>query len=216
MTSNSKPQTPDPRLQNHDLLAHGAEAKLYHTANGILKQRLSKSYRHPQIDDALQQFRTRREAKILTKLADAGFPAPRLHAIDDQRHELVMSALQGPVLRTILNDNPVAYGAEIGTRIGQLHAAGIVHGDLTTSNMILAEKKVHLIDFGLSAFSETAEDRAVDLHVLREALEAKHHAVFRPCYNSILAAYQASHPFAAAVLERLKKVELRGKNKKSY
>lgn len=199
-----------------DFISQGAEATVSRTANGVLKQRLSKSYRHPQIDHALQQFRTRREAKVLAKLANEQFPAPRLHAFDDERHELLMSALQGPVLRTILNDNPTVYGAEIGALIGRLHAVGIVHGDLTTSNMILADKKIHLLDFGLSAFSETDEDRAVDLHVLREALEAKHHKVFRPCYNSILAAYQETHPFAAAVLERLKKVELRGKNKKSY
>ncbi|MDO8642549.1 MAG: KEOPS complex kinase/ATPase Bud32 [Candidatus Woesearchaeota archaeon] len=200
----------------NDVISQGAEATVSRTADGVLKQRLSKSYRHPQIDHSLQQFRTRREAKVLSKLGDVGFPAPRLHAIDDERHELLMSALQGPVMRTILNDNPVAHGAEIGTLIGRLHAAGIVHGDLTTSNMILAQKKIHLIDFGLSAFSETEEDRAVDLHVLREALEAKHSEVFRPCYDSILDAYQKTHPFAAAVLERLKKVELRGKNKKNY
>ncbi len=200
----------------NDVISQGAEATVSRTADGVLKQRLSKSYRHPQIDHSLQQFRTRREAKVLSKLGDVGFPAPRLHAIDDERHELLMSALQGPVLRTILNDNPVAHGAEIGALIGRLHEAGIVHGDLTTSNMILAQKKIHLIDFGLSAFSETEEDRAVDLHVLREALEAKHSEVFRPCYDSILDAYQKTHPFAAAVLERLKKVELRGKNKKNY
>ncbi len=208
MTSNPQPQT-------FDFIAHGAEAKLYATPEGILKQRLAKKYRHPQIDAALQQFRTRREAKVLQKLKEAGIPAPSLIRMDDARHEIVMSTIQGAVLKNILEKNPKAYGAEIGTRITQLHNTGIIHGDLTTSNMIL-DGKIHLIDFGLSFFSETDEDRAVDLHVLREALEAKHSSVFEECYAAIIEAYKDQFPDAPAVLERLKKVEARGRNKKSY
>ena len=67
-------------------------------------------------------------------------------------------------------DQDEKIGLGIGALVGQVHAAGFVHGDLTTSNFLFDEKnsKFSIIDFGLSTTSNKEENRAVDLHVLEK------------------------------------------------
>lgn len=65
----------------------------------------------------------------------------------------------------------------MGRAVATLHDGGLVHGDLTTSNLLLrpvpgGADEVVVIDFGLAFNSALAEDRAVDLvrvhgHVVR-------------------------------------------------
>src|SRR5579862_7624023 len=66
----------------------------------------------------------------------------------------------------------------VGKSVGELHASGVVHGDLTTSNLILREThgrmEVVLIDFGLGSVSVSEEDMAVDLYVLERAFASTH------------------------------------------
>ena len=105
----------------------------------------------------------------------------------------------------------IAIGKEIGKKIRQIHDVGIIHGDLTTSNMILVFGRVYFIDFGLSFFSLKIEDKAVDLHVLEEALESKHHTVSKKVFAAVKEVYGDQE-----VIQRLLEVELRGRNKKIY
>jgi TP53 regulating kinase-like protein len=51
---------------------------------------------------------------------------------------------------------------------------GVIHGDLTTSNMIYKDGQIYLIDFGLSYVKNSIEDRAVDLYVLERAFISTH------------------------------------------
>ena len=44
--------------------------------------------------------------------------------------------------------------------------------------MIIKENKIYFIDFGLSFFSSRIEDRAVDLHLVKEALQSTHHEYY--------------------------------------
>lgn len=195
------------------LLAQGAEAKIYKDANSILKSRAKKSYRLPALDDKLRSFRTRREAKILDKLAAIDFPAPHLISSTDTSMQIRMEYLPGDKLRDVLNkSNARRYGKEIGTLVAALHSNGIVHGDLTTSNMIVG-KRLHFVDFGLSFFSQKAEDFAVDLHLFRQAVESYHNGIWNTCYPATIAAYKKSMQHADSVLSRLEKVELRGRYK---
>ena len=59
---------------------------------------------------------------------------------------------------------------KIGRIIGNLHLNEIIHGDLTTSNILIVKEdndlKIYFIDFGLSIVSNHLEDKAVDLYVL--------------------------------------------------
>jgi len=197
------------------IIDKGAEATISVEDNAILKDRFEKGYRLKEIDEKLRKFRTRREAKVLDKLSEINFPAPRLHAMCDQAMQLRMEMVNGNKIRDILYRDPVALSEEIGKKIGLLHANNIIHGDLTTSNMIL-DNEIKFIDFGLSFFSHKAEDKAVDLHLLRQALESKHHEIWEKCFEAALRGYKQSYPEHAAVLSRLEKVEARGRNKAKF
>jgi len=177
-----------------------------------VKERLSKSYRLSEIDVKLRKFRTRREAKVISKLAEAGVPAPILSEMNDEKMTINMSFVDGPKLRDVLHEKPEEYSREIGKKIGMMHKQDIIHSDLTTSNMILKDE-IHMIDFGLSFFSEKIEDKAVDLHLLDRALESKHHEIHDKCFEEAIKGYKETYPEAEEVLNRLEKVQLRGRHK---
>ncbi|MFQ5474572.1 MAG: KEOPS complex kinase/ATPase Bud32, partial [Candidatus Nanoarchaeia archaeon] len=142
-------------------------------------------------------------------------PAPYLIRMDDKEMKILMQHIPGEKVKDIIEKNPRGFGREIGKLVAYLHNQGIIHQDLTTSNMILHEKerKIYLIDFGLSFFSGKEEDKAVDLHLLRQALESKHHSVWKECFQEIRLAYKGNARDADIVLKRLEKVEQRGRNK---
>jgi len=194
-------------------IGRGAEAVVRKQENQVVKERLSKNYRLSEIDNRLRKFRTRREAKVLTKLAEIGIAAPLLSAMDDKNMKISMSFVEGPKLRDVLHEKPSEYSKEIGKKIGLMHKNDIIHADLTTSNMILSDE-INLIDFGLSFFSTKIEDRAVDLHLLHRALESKHHDIHEQCFDAALEGYKETNPEAEQVLKRLEEVQLRGRHKK--
>ena len=201
------------------ILDTGAEAVIEkHKGNEgsyIVKKRVVKSYRHPLLDKSLRQFRTRREAKILQTLQTLGFPAPQLKQVDDQETEINMQYIEGDKVKDILEENHVLYSREIGKRVAELHMRDIIHGDLTTSNMIRCKEtqKIHFIDFGLGKISDKIEDKAVDLHLLERALESKHHQIFKECFENVKIAYAETNPQHQLVFERYEKVRARGRNK---
>ena len=192
-----------------EIIGNGAEAIIERDGLVVLKRRPVKVYRLVCIDERLRTQRTRREVKILKKLSAANIPAPKFISSDDKEC-ISMSFLDGQKLRDIFTP---AHAKEIGILLAELHKAGIVHADLTTSNMIHSNGKIHLIDFGLSFFSEKPEDRACDLHLLARALESRHHEHFSQSWKDIIAAYAHHLPESNAVLARLEKVEQRGRNK---
>ena len=192
------------------LIAQGAEAKLFLEDDRIIKNRFAKSYRLKAIDDKLRGFRTRREAKVLEKLKAMDFPAPKL--IDnDEKQNLVIENVKGSLLKNRLGESDYkALCKEIGRKIALMHNNGIIHGDLTTSNMIL-NKEIYFIDFGLSFFSEKAEDKAVDLHLLKEALESKHYEIWEDSFSLVLESYKKEAEKSDEILKRLEAVERRGR-----
>ena len=197
-------------------IAQGAEAVIMHdgAANAVIKDRVAKTYRHPAIDTSLRKFRTRREGKVLDKLNAIGFPAPKVLEVCDKKMQIKMEFVKGEKLRDVLDDDPITFSAEIGEMIALLHSNDIIHGDLTTSNMILDDKKkINFIDFGLSFFSTKIEDKAVDLHLLRQALESKHHTICKECFNAALDSYWKRYSGGSLVIKRLEEVEKRGRNK---
>jgi|SRR3989338_1192642 len=190
-------------------IAQGAEAKIYLDGNKVIKHRFQKSYRIAEIDEKLRGFRTRREAKILQKLQSINFPSPRLITSDD-KELLIIEKLNGDLLKNILEADYKKFCREIGQKVAVLHNNLIIHGDLTTSNMLF-DKQVYFIDFGLSFFSEKAEDKAVDLHVLKEGLESKHYKIWESCFKCILKAYKGKAKNSGETLKRLEIVERRGR-----
>jgi len=200
-------------------IGKGAEAVIYLAKGKVLKDRISKSYRLPEIDVKLRKARTRREAKVIEKLNQIGIPGPKLISMDDSKMQIEMSHISGPKVRDILSTNPASLCREMGKKIGQMHANGIIHADLTTSNMILnksdvtSQDEIYFIDFGLSFFSDKDEDKAVDLHLMDRALESKHYELYPSCWEAVLEGYKQGNPEAETVIKRLEKVEGRGRNK---
>lgn len=195
-------------------LSHGAEAIITKSGNTITKSRTPKSYRHPQLDNSLRLSRTRHEAKILRKLEQLHFPAPKIKKADEKKGTLEIEFINGTLVKDII-EKKTAITKQIGKNISILHENNIIHGDLTTSNMIVKDK-VYFIDFGLSFISLKIEDKAVDIHLLDRALESKHYKIYPKAFNQIIAEYKKHYKDAPRVLARFEEVKKRGRYKAKY
>jgi len=202
------------------IIAQGAEAVISKENNKIIKDRIKKSYRIPEIDLPLRKQRTRTEAKLLSEARRCGVPTPQVLEVTDTK--IIMEEIAGQTVKDFLINCEAAKGnisAEhskiaynIGQLIARLHKAGIVHGDLTTSNMILEREEgrgrnhrclLFFIDFGLGFFSTRTEDYAQDLAVLKQAIKATHFPLFRQLWKEIEKAYSNNNVFK--VLEAIEK-----------
>ena len=197
------------------IIQQGAEAVILLEKNKIIKKRKKKSYRIPEIDDRIRRQRTRSEAKLLTK-AFKLISIPEIIKVDQKTKKIVMEFIDGKKLSDYLDKFPLKKQKEVCKLIGEstakLHDADIIHGDLTTSNMILKDNKIYFIDFGLGFTSHKFEDKAVDLHLLKQALEAKHFKNWEILFKEVLKGY-SKFKDSKIVLERLNKVEKRGRYK---
>ncbi|MCX8158907.1 MAG: KEOPS complex kinase/ATPase Bud32 [Candidatus Pacearchaeota archaeon] len=196
------------------IIAKGAEAILVHKDDKLIKKRIKKSYRIQILDEKLRKSRTKKESKLLEK-ASKFIPTPKIISSNENNKEIIMEFINGKKLSTHLDSLPNAIEIcnTIGKQIALLHDNDIIHGDLTTSNMILSkENKVYFIDFGLGFESKKPEDKAVDLHLIKQALEAKHFQNYKEFFSAILEGYKISKHHSL-ILNRLKKVEARGRYK---
>lgn len=251
------------------IIAQGAEAKIILSNNFIIKDRIKKSYRLLELDERIRKLRTRSETKLLEKASKIiNVPIPEK---SQEPTKIKIPFIKGEKLSENLDNFPLekqkTICKTIGQEIGKLHDADIIHGDLTTSNMILVndfknisiknnnnksdkikltskkvsilinkkisaniseqqikggwvgtlsnQDKVFFIDFGLGYISKKTEDKAVDLHLLKQALEAKHFKHWETLWKEVEAGYHASKE-SKKVLERLKAVEKRGRYKDKY
>ncbi len=193
------------------ILQQGAEAVILQKNNKVIKRRIKKSYRLAEIDEKLRTRRTKKEAKLLEKTSNL-IPVPKLIK-SDNKEEIVMEFISGRKLSEHLDNlkNKEKIMEQVGKSISILHNSNIIHADLTTSNMILKNNKVYIIDFGLSFHSTRIEDKAVDLHLLKQALEAKHFSYWKKLFTSFLRGYKTRNK--EKILTQLKKVEARGRYK---
>lgn len=203
-----------------NILFRGAEAVISKNGNEIIKQRVKKSYRILEIDDKIRKLRTRSESKLFEKALEV-IPVPKILKTEEEKKEIIMEFINGKKLSESMEKFPEKIQKEvlkqIGENLARIHKINIIHGDLTTSNMIFNEKenKVYFIDFGLGFVSDKEEDKAVDLHLLKQALDSKHFKNAETFFNEIIKAYKISKN-SAKVLERFKKVEQRGRYKEQY
>jgi len=200
------------------ILQHGAEALIILDEDKVIKRRIKKSYRLPQIDEEIRKLRTRSEAKLLLK-ASRLVSVPEIKNVDEESKEISIEFLEGKKLSEYLDsfsrEDQKKICKMMGKNIAKLHDSDIIHGDLTTSNMILKDEKVFFIDFGLGFSSHKIEDKAVDLHLLRQALEARHFRNWETLFTEVKRGYSSSKN-SSLVLEQFKKVEARGRYKSNY
>jgi N6-L-threonylcarbamoyladenine synthase/protein kinase Bud32 len=185
--------------------ARGAEAVVTLGKDSVEKRRCSKSYRVRSLDTRLIAERTRAEARIISQARRSGIPTPILK--DITWDTLVMERVEGPLLKEVLTRENVR---EAGRMVGKLHTASIVHGDLTTSNIIVRDGSCVLIDFGLSLVSSEIEARGVDLHVFFQTLKSttREYPTLREAF---IEGYASEFPGSAEVLSREKEIEHRGR-----
>ena len=192
-------------------IAQGAEATIFLDRKKIVKERFRKGYRIPEIDEKLRKGRTRREAKLLEKLNSLQISAPKL--VECSEDKIIMEYIDGKRLRDVLKKQNYAKICKlVGEQVALLHNNGIIHGDLTTSNMILKQGKIFFIDFGLSFYSEKVEDKAVDMHLLRQALESKHYKIWEKAFKAVLEGYKKANGYKE-IMDRFEQVEERGRYK---
>ncbi len=195
----------------------GAEAILYLEKRNLVKERIKKSYRHPDIDLKKRKYPTRRENKILTKAKKVGIKVPDVLQVDENNTKIVMEYIKGDVIKNTLDNYTKEKRKKVSKKIGEqtalMHDNEIIHNDLTTSNMILKGEKVYFIDFGLGFISNKTEDKAVDIHLLKQAFESKHYLYYDEILKAFLRGYKKSKNYKET-LERLEKVEKRGRYKR--
>lgn len=196
-------------------IKRGAEAVVKITEHRVIKERIPKRYRQKELDQELRTSRTKREAKLLVLAKRAGVPTPLVKDVDLHKKILEVSTVIGDKIKDILNDLPMDEREHvcrtIGNQIGLLHARHIIHGDLTTSNMILEGERVFFIDFGLGEINESIETKGVDLLVFKKALYSAHWMIAEECFSHAVEGYQNSNPNADKVLKRLHSIERRGR-----
>ncbi|HXW99427.1 MAG TPA: bifunctional N(6)-L-threonylcarbamoyladenine synthase/serine/threonine protein kinase [Methanomicrobiales archaeon] len=185
--------------------ARGAEAVVTIGKDSVEKRRVSKRYRVPSLDARLIAERTRAEARIISQARRSGVPTPILRDVTPDT--IVMERVEGPLLKEVLTVENVR---EAGRIVGRLHSAGIIHGDLTTSNIMVRGGTCVLIDFGLSLISSDIEARGVDLHVFFQTLEsttADHMAL----QDAFVGGYGEEFRGSDEVLAREREIEHRGR-----
>lgn len=201
------------------ILYRGAEAVIcltrYRRKQVVQKRRVKKSYRIKEIDDRLIAYRTKEEAKLITLARTCGVSVPLIYDVDLVGGVITMEYLRGKRIKDILNALGSSERARVcrmvGESIARLHNHDIIHGDITTSNMILLDDRIHFIDFGLGSINGEVEAKGVDLHVLMEAFDSTH-SQYPDCFNDVFEGYKTQfHGDASTVKKKIDEIVRRGR-----
>ena len=184
-------------MTKEKIIYQGAEAKIckskYMDYDVVEKRRISKSYRIKEIDKQLISSRTREEAKLMIEARKYGVAVPIIYDVDLEKGIITMDYIKGNRIKDILNSLKEEERAfickKIGENIAKMHNNDIIHGDITTSNMILMDDMIHFIDFGLGEKNSEIEAKGVDLHVLMEAINSTH-SKYSKCFDYVLDGYK--------------------------
>jgi TP53 regulating kinase-like protein len=202
------------------LVAKGAEADLYMVEwNGLKalrKVRNPKKYRHPELDYQLRKTRTNHEADIIHRAKNYGVPTPLLYHVDNENGVIVMEYIDGVKIRDLVDqldsEERIRLFKRIGYYSGLLHKSGIIHGDLTTSNIIKSGDRIVFIDFGLSEVSYEVEKRGVDLNLMNRMLTSTHFKYQEELLEAFMEGYKVSMgEEAEEALDRMEEVSKRGR-----
>ena len=203
------------------LLYRGAEADVFlGTWSGlpaVYKVRKRLDYRLEALDGMLRAQRTIREAGMIAAAKEAGVEAPFLYCLNPREATIVMEHVVGARMKdAVAGSGPrEARGLfrSLGNSVARLHASGIMHGDLTTANVIIRDGALVFIDFGLSVHSTRVEDFAVDLRLIKETITGAHAPVAAVATEALLDGYSdvVGGRRAGALLRQLREIERRGR-----
>ncbi|CAO3624560.1 unnamed protein product [Cunninghamella echinulata] len=178
----------------------------------IAKERFKKTYRHPDLDNQLTSRRVVQEARSLYRCLKAGLDTPTVYNVDLNKAIIYMENIVGSTVKQQLlenehnqykNLNLDILADKIGMALGKMHSIDVIHGDLTTSNLMLRETgSLVIIDFGLSYGSTMPEDKAVDLYVLERAFSSTHPGT-EQLFANILKSYKLHYKQSKPILQKL-------------
>ncbi|MDR3282964.1 MAG: Kae1-associated serine/threonine protein kinase [Candidatus Methanoplasma sp.] len=198
-------------------LAAGAEAEVFETSflgrDAVAKVRSPKGYRHPRLDASIRSARTRNEVRLMRDARYAGVRTPIVYDVDVEACTVIMERVRGQKLKDALDlsDDCCGICASIGRTIAMLHDAGICHGDLTTSNMILTEGgEICLIDFSMGKSAAATEDLGVDVRLLEKAFASAHPGL-GDAYAALIGAYMKKKKHPEEIMKKLEEIKNRGR-----
>lgn len=231
--------------ENFTLLKQGAEARLYVCEYlglpTLVKERFKKEYRHVDLDTALTKERIKNEARAIVRAKIAKVKTPTLYLVDFERRRIYMEYYENSITVKdfIINivkpeesskqDDLLQFASKIiGETVRMLHDCDIIHGDLTSSNLLFVQRKQEIkenkwldienielavIDFGLAHVGPSAEDKGVDLYVLERALISTHND-FPELFSNILSSYKDySKKNVKEILRKFEEVRARGRKR---
>ncbi|MFH1450411.1 MAG: KEOPS complex kinase/ATPase Bud32, partial [archaeon] len=176
----------------------------------LVKHRIKKSYRLKQIDEPLRKQRTVREAGLMERAKRAKVNVPNILKVDKKNSTIEMDLIKGKRIDLVLTPKNVE---QAGAGIGRLHEANIIHGDLTTSNILVKQGKIFFIDFGLGEVASSVEKRGVDIRVFKESINATKPAKLDELMKAFWKGYKKECRGAETVIQRLEQIEKRGRYK---
>ncbi len=204
------------------LLKKGAEASLFlsewHGRKAIIKVRIPKKYRPAALDEQIRSYRTVHEPQLMHEAKAAGVATPLIYMVNVPEATIIMEYIEGQQVKQVLNkiskSDRHSVCVKIGESAARLHSYGLVHGDLTTSNMIqTSDGKIYFVDFGLGEKNIENEAKGVDLHLLKRALQSTHYQFWEECFKSVLCGYTSVCGVKSAekVYEKIREIERRGR-----
>ncbi|MEE6510353.1 hypothetical protein FKM82_029993 [Ascaphus truei] len=217
-------------LAGLELLKQGAEARLYRGRflgrATVVKERFRKAYRHPALEERLSVRRAAQEVRSILRCRRAGIAAPAVFFVDYVSNCIYLEDIeQSTTVRDYIlsTQQPVkdvsklySLAEKIGHILAQMHDEDVIHGDLTTSNMLLRspfeELNLVVIDFGLSFISALPEDKGVDLYVLEKAFLSTHPNT-EDVFKALLRSYSGTSKKSGPVIKKLDEVRLRGRKR---
>ncbi|GAB0197283.1 EKC/KEOPS complex subunit TP53RK [Grus japonensis] len=223
-------ETPPPPLPGLQLVQQGAEARVYRGLflgrPAVAKLRIPKRYRHPALEERLSRRRTAQEARSLLRCRRAGISAPVVYFVDYVTNSIYLEDIVDSItvqdhiysVQRSGNDssNLLTLAEKMGELLARMHDEDLIHGDLTTSNILMrppTEKlDLVLIDFGLSFISGLPEDKGVDLYVLEKAFLSTHPDT-EMMFKTLLKTYAATSKKSGPVIKKLDEVRLRGRKR---
>ena len=177
------------------LIKKGAEADIYQirwqNSKAIMKIRKTKNYRNSLLDSKIRKQRTIKESQMLSQVKSFGIPTPLVYFVNLEKALIIMQEIPGKPVHDLSESKIIVLSKEIGKLVGMMHKNGIMHGDLTTSNFILFQNTVFVIDFGLSQNTIKPEDHAVDLRLIKEILNSAHAKIMKSAWKNFLIGYKS-------------------------
>ena len=213
-----------------NLLSQGAEGRVFGVKfcgrDAVVKQRFKKPYRHPTLDTKLTKSRLGMEARSMMRARKLGVVTPTLYYVDQQQSAIYMEKVPGKSLKELIREDSMSeadmenIGAQVGRAVAKMHDGGLIHGDLTTGNILVrdangqggeGERTVVIIDFGLASNSIIAEDKGVDLYVLERAITVTHSS--QALFEHVMTAYRRASSQWSASFNKFAEVRMRGRKR---